>query len=62
MPQQLLEKEKDQARRPVLPRRLAVPTVSYQVVEGVSEEEIQQRLDRAFDVLFREFFRDQIAN
>ena len=39
-------------------KRLMVPTFSYHVVEGVSEAEIQRRLDHAFDILFTEVFKN----
>ncbi|MEX1000309.1 MAG: hypothetical protein WD000_10205 [Thermodesulfobacteriota bacterium] len=40
-----------------MPRQPKKVTVSYQVVEGVPEEEIQRRIDRAFDILFDEVDR-----
>lgn len=60
MPNQPLKKKNRRAERPTKIGRFVPPTVSYQMVDGVSEEEIQRRVDRAFDILFREFFKEQI--
>ena len=49
-----ITKEKVRVKQP---KRLTVPTFSYHVVDSASEAEIQQRLDRAFNILFNEVLR-----
>lgn len=44
-------------KQPKRARKLAVPVLSYQMVDSASEAEIQQRLDRAFSILFDEVLR-----
>lgn len=50
-----ITKEKVRIRRP---KRLIVPTLSFHMVEGASEGEIQRRLDSAFNILFTEVFKN----
>ena len=38
-------------------RKPETPTVSYYLSDSISEAEIEQRLDRAFDILFSEVFK-----
>ena len=60
MPNQPIKKEKKQQKKAGVARVLTVPVVSYQMVEGVSDEEVNRRLEKAYDILFREFFKDQM--
>ncbi|MEI8175231.1 MAG: hypothetical protein WCG28_04750 [bacterium] len=50
-----ITKEKMRARRP---KKLVVPALSFHVVDSASEEEIQRRLDSAFNILFTEVFKN----
>ncbi len=52
-----ITKEKVSSKQPKRARRLVVPVLSYQMVDSASEAEIQQRLGRAFGILFDEVLR-----
>jgi hypothetical protein len=44
-----------------MPRQPKNRTVSYQMADGVSKEEIQRRIDIAFDILFDEVDRKRAS-
>lgn len=49
---QPFKKKKVNRKQVVSPNRSTNPAISYQEVEEVSEQEIQRRLDGAFDIIF----------
>jgi len=54
MPDQPIKRDEAQIKRKILPRKLVVPVVSYEAITGVSEIDIQQKLDRVFRIIFDE--------
>lgn len=44
-------------KRSLKARKLEQPEISYSMAEGVSEEEMERRVHRAFAVLFSEIFK-----
>lgn len=62
MPEKLSKKEKDNTNGSTKPRRLSTPEIAYEVSVDVPDSEIQQRLDRAFSILFGELFNKNIKS
>ena len=43
-------------------KKLATPILSYSICGSLSENEIQLKLDRAFEILFSETIKNKIDN
>lgn len=57
MSDQPIKRDEAQVKGKVLPRKLVVPVVSYEAIDGISEMDIQFKLDRIFSIVF-----DAVAN